>query len=580
MIKNQSMEDRLKLAFTTMGGLVLIMALLGWSTARRLGEHINTLGTNSLPSIAGLWKINEGQTQIESSERALLNNSLTMAERQAEITRIDNAWNQINQGFEEYKAAPQSEEEKKLYAQFEKNWNEWKTAHQQYLELNKQFETVGILNPYRQLSELSQGKGNPNDLERIKQAIALYNQLAEKLQDDRQPFEEATNDILALINLNDRVAKESQIESTKDVDRTGFWALVAVILGPSIGIGFGFFFSNTIAKPLGSRIADVVVAAKKISDGDLTSQLDRTEMQDELGQLQNAFATMNKDLNRLIERIQRSGITITTASTQIAASGKELEATATEQLASTNEVTATSHQIANTARELLKTMLQVQSAAGQTANSASESQQDLNRMENVMRGLVEATKIISAKLSAMHDKANSINSVITTITKVADQTNLLSLNAAIEAEKAGEYGAGFAVVAREIRRLADQTAVATLEIEQMVKEMQSAVSVGVMEMDKFNHAVQNSVTNVTHISNQIEQVIAQVQGLAPQFEVVSQEMEHQSESAQQIGEAMEQLTQASQQTVDALRESNQALEQLNGTAHALRSEISHFKVAS
>ena len=81
---------------------------------------------------------------------------------------------------------------------------------------------------------------------------------------------------------------------------------------------------------------------------------------------------------------------------------------------------------------------------------------------------------------------------MTTITKVADQTNLLSLNAAIEAEKAGEHGRGFAVVATEIRRLADQTAIASYDIEQLVKEMQSAVSAGVMGMDKFSEEVRGA----------------------------------------------------------------------------------------
>src|SRR4030065_492004 len=99
-----------------------------------------------------------------------------------------------------------------------------------------------------------------------------------------------------------------------------------------------------------------------------------------------------------------------------------------------------------------------------------------------MKHIVEAAGSISSKFEVLNEKANNINTVVTTITKVADQTNLLSLNAAIEAEKAGEYGFGFSVVAKEIRRLADQTAVATLDIEQMVKEMRSAVSAGGMSV--------------------------------------------------------------------------------------------------
>lgn len=102
-----------------------------------------------------------------------------------------------------------------------------------------------------------------------------------------------------------------------------------------------------------------------------------------------------------------------------------------------------------------------------------------------------------------------------TISKVADRTNLLSLNAPIEAEKAGEYGLGFAVVAREIRRLADQTAVATLDIEGMVRDMQSSVAAGVMEMDKFTKEVSDSVEKAQGISTQFVEIINKVQSLTP-----------------------------------------------------------------
>ncbi|MGL5196417.1 MAG: methyl-accepting chemotaxis protein, partial [Chroococcales cyanobacterium] len=162
--------------------------------------------------------------------------------------------------------------------------------------------------------------------------------------------------------------------------------------------------------------------------------------------------------------------------------------------------------------------------------------------------------------------------------KVADQTNLLSLNAAIEAEKAGEYGTGFAVVAREIRRLADQTAIATLDIESMVKDMQSAVSTGVMEMDKFTTEVSRGVEDVRTISGQIGKIIERVQGLTPRFDAVTKGMEDQSEGAQQISDAMVQLSEASRQTAQSLRDTNRAIEQLNEAAQGLQREISFFKV--
>ena len=168
--------------------------------------------------------------------------------------------------------------------------------------------------------------------------------------------------------------------------------------------------------------------------------------------------------------------------------------------------------------------------------------------------------------------------ILTTITKVADQTNLLSLNAAIEAEKAGEYGYGFSVVAKEIRRLADQTAVATLDIELMIKEMQSAVSAGVMSMDKFSEQVRMSVADVGEMSTQLTQIIGQVQALSPRFETVHQGMQFQAEGADQINQSMIQLNEAAQQTVESLRESNSEIEKLNDAARRLQMGVTKFKV--
>jgi methyl-accepting chemotaxis protein WspA len=199
-------------------------------------------------------------------------------------------------------------------------------------------------------------------------------------------------------------------------------------------------------------------------------------------------------------------------------------------------------------------------------------------MESMMRQIMEASSSITGKLAVLNDKTGNINSVVTTITKVADQTNLLSLNAAIEAEKAGEYGLGFAVVAMEIRRLADQTAVATYDIEKMVKEMQSAVSTGVMGMDKFSEEVRCGVEEIRQVSTQFAQIIRQVQALTPRFQTVNEGMQSQATGAQQISETLTQLSEAAQQTAESLRYSNQAIEQLNEAARRLQSSVTRFKL--
>ncbi len=283
-------------------------------------------------------------------------------------------------------------------------------------------------------------------------------------------------------------------------------------------------------------------------------------------------------INWLIAQVRRSALQVASSVSEIAATAKEHQATSAETASATSEIGATSKEIAATAKVLLRTINDVTEVAEQTTHLAGTGQNGLARMEATMRQVMEAGGAVNAKLAVLNEKASNINQVVTTITKVADQTNLLSLNAAIEAEKAGEHGRGFVVVATEIRRLADQTAVASYDIEQLVKEMQSAVSAGVMGMDKFSEEVRRGVQEVEQVSEQLAQIIGQVQTLTPQFETVNEGMQSQSIGAQQISEALAQLTESAQQTVDSLHQSTIVMDQLNSTANDLRTSVSRLGV--
>jgi methyl-accepting chemotaxis protein WspA len=578
MLRKVSLQTRLTIAFMFMGGITLAVALIGWTSNDRLHDHITEFSKNSFPSAMGLWRVNYGQMQIQSGERLLLAPGLTNDERQKLLAQIATGWQQIEEGLQEYETTPQNtQEEARLSKELQQTLTQWKQAHEKLMQQEQLFHEMGIRNPWRRKIELlRQGQDKTPEMEKARAAIALIENIdAEVLSSEEALFNAAAAASSKLLKLNEEGALETQRMADRDLSQSGFWALVGIAIGPASAILLGIVISRQIT----TQVVRAVTVAEQISEGDFTQKIKMDGMnQDEIGKLMQSFQTMSQKLNTLVRQVQQSGIQVTTSATQLAASGKQLEATATEQVASTQEVVATAKEIAATSSELVKTVETVALTSQDTTTAATNSQQDLARMQNTMQQLMAATSSIANKLEAISEKANNINTVVITITKVADQTNLLSLNAAIEAEKAGEYGLGFSVVAREIRRLADQTAVATLDIEQTVKEMQSAVSTGVMEMDKFAREVEQGVQDVDNVGGQLGQIIDQVQNLTPQFEAVNQGMEAQSEGAQQISEAMIQLSETSIQTAESLREINRAIEQLNEAAQNLRQEISYFKV--
>lgn len=317
---------------------------------------------------------------------------------------------------------------------------------------------------------------------------------------------------------------------------------------------------------------------KKIFSDAIDGAIDVKTLKNEVLRMIFANRKMVDNLNKLIGKVKNSSLEINSAVNQINYSARELETTATEQASATSEVAATTNAIAKTAIELNRAMTDASNKINQTVESAVSGNDKLSDLGNLMNDFTKSTKAFSLNLSLIADKANKISSIVTAITKISEQTNLLSLNAAIEAERAGEAGKGFAIVAYEINRLADQTQNASEDIEFMIKEMQNTVSNGVVKMDKFTRDVFTSVNKVNQISEYFQSILDQVEGIKPIMEQVSVEVFSQTNSAQQISEAMSQLKITVDQTKNALIDFKKVTSVLATSIHELMEEVNYFKI--
>lgn len=348
-------------------------------------------------------------------------------------------------------------------------------------------------------------------------------------------------------------------------------AVVGVIL-TFMGV---LWIANSITRPISAAVG----VAQQVASGDLTARVNVTS-DGETGELLGAITTMTQNLNRLVGNVQSSSQQLGKTTTEIASTARQQATTAREASSFTSGVVTAAAEISATSQEFAQIMGDVAKVVTESASMADAGRNGLGTMEITLQHLLGANDAIVSKFTVLNKQANEISSVITTITKVADQTNILSLNASIEAEKAGEYGRGFAVVAREIRRLADQTAVATLDIEKMVKEVQSAVSSGVEGLQALTTQVRDSYAEIGKISIHLGQIIERVQALSPRFATLNQGIQDQSQNARRVSESISQLQAIAQQIADTLHKTNDDIELLDGATKALRKEVARFTVST
>ena len=357
------------------------------------------------------------------------------------------------------------------------------------------------------------------------------------------------------------------------------WASVFLFI---IIVGLAYSVSGKMSKPFealrrfASRIqSGDIKGAGEIADGMSASfGFDRGE----LGGILSIYKRITTTFSELIGKVKSSADTLTAASDRIAAGAAKMEADTAAQTRFILEVGRTNADIVRSAGRL---SVKAKNAAAKAENSieaAKGNGKDLEALLENSAKLSEAAEAISARLAIMKQKADAISSIVTTIGSISEKTNLLSLNAAIEANKSGDYGKGFGSVSAQIRKLSDQTAVSAMHIRNMVRQMQESVEGGVKDMESFSGKVAQAHRIINEAEGNLSKIISQVIQLGPKFETMAKGVGEQSESAGQISSGITKLESSSMKTNEKISSFKYAAEELRSTGESLKEQISAFKV--
>jgi len=418
---------------------------------------------------------------------------------------------------------------------------------------------------------------------------------------------------LAAINENlNREANDARERGDQAAGMSNTLIITSIILGVIISLGFGIVISRGISRPIG-RIAtisdqislgdieheidiqskdeigvlaesfrkliaymkDLAGAAESIAKNDLTTLVEPKSEKDVLG---NSFKTMSANLTGMIRQLSGNASELVSAATEISSASEQMSKGAADQSQQVEQVSSAIEEMTATIVESSKNAGDATDASKGASDTATTGGQIVSDTIQGMQKIADVVKESSESIAKLATSADQIGEIIGVIDDIADQTNLLALNAAIEAARAGEQGRGFAVVADEVRKLAERTGKATGEITEMIKGIQNETSEAVESMQTGIKEVDSGRELADRAGNSLSEIVTMSGRVMDMIQQIATASEEQSTAAEQISRNVEQVASITKETATGAEQSATAAEQLSHQAEGLKSMVGQFKV--
>ncbi|MBT0663454.1 methyl-accepting chemotaxis protein [Geobacter pelophilus] len=369
----------------------------------------------------------------------------------------------------------------------------------------------------------------------------------------------------------EKQVKEAESTSSKIQTTMLGLAIVAIILA----LAMMLVVIRSIKKPL-TAVHDMVIDIAQ-GEGDLTKRLDYRS-RDELGDICTGFNTFMDKLHAIITSIASNTTQVAAAASQLMTASEQIATGAEEVAAQASTVATAGEEMSATSGDIAQNCQMAAEGSNQASRAASEGSQVVNNTVQVMGRIASRVQETAKTVESLGARSDQIGAIVATIQDIADQTNLLALNAAIEAARAGEQGRGFAVVADEVRALAERTTKATREISEMIKAIQNETKGAVAAMDAGVREVEQGTSEAAKCGTALQEILEQINAVTMQVNQVATAAEEQTATTGEISNNIHQITEVVQETSKGAHESATSANQLARTAEELQRIVRQFKL--
>ena len=539
MLRTITIQKRLLAAFSSLALLLLMSGLLSLNSMTNIRDRAEIAEVDLIPSLVNLADMNLylSRIRIRMLDIVLYREQERFAEHSGKLDE-----------FKQLLSKAQADFERKIHSERERQlYNEFSATEKEYIQVQEQILTL-VKN---------------SDLTTATAMLAELRPVTNKM-------------MLLLQQLSDMTVQYAQTYRTESISAfvSARWITMSIVVFSLI---FSFVISVAIARSINRPLKRGLEAAQYIADGDLSRPL-TVDGKDELTELAHALQQMQKSLREAISHIASS-------SNQLASAAEELNVVTDEsakalqlQNDEVRQAATAITEMSSAVDEVAVTALKTSDASAQSSNLAKDGTQKVIQTRSVIEKMNADVQKSTAVINTLAEKVSDINLVLEVIRSVADQTNLLALNAAIEAARAGEAGRGFAVVADEVRSLAYRTQTSTGEIEQMIHQVQSSAKEAVDAMKLISSNADNAQNVAKSASDALELIAENIMSISDQNHVIAGAAEEQSKVAREIDRNIVSISDLAAQTADGSRQTMASTSELTRLAIELNELVSKFKV--